>query len=223
MAQAASQYCRQGLGGHRGPGGSRHSHPEAKDKDQVQGDVQKGRGGEEEEGGAAIPQGPKDAGEKVIQHGGGDAPKDDDNIEIGVREDIRRGVHKGQHRGGGKDGGGGEKKGDSSREKDGPRRRSAHPPVVPGAEVLGHRDGKTAANPGNKSQHQKAQGAGGAHPRQGGDPHKPPHDEGIRHAVELLEQAPQHQGAAKKEYHLQRLSPCHIFDQENRFLFVEIC
>ena len=41
----------------------------------------------------AVPQGADDAGQQVVQKGGGDAHEDDENIGVRVVKDVRRGEH----------------------------------------------------------------------------------------------------------------------------------
>ena len=81
------------LRGHGGDGRPRYAGLEVQNQDQVQNDVQEGGQGQEIHRRFAVPQGADDAGQQVVQKGGGDAHEDDENIGVRVVKDVRRGEH----------------------------------------------------------------------------------------------------------------------------------
>ena len=182
------------LGNHRGPGGPRHPHGDDHNQEQVQGDVQQGGDHQENHRRAAVPQGPQQACQHVVQHNGGDAQENHHDVAVGVVEDVRGGVHPLQN---GPAQGHGENR-DHQGEPAGQPQDVAHKALevlkVLGAVALGHRDGEPGADAGAEAQNQEVDRAGGAHRRQGPCAQEAPHDDGVHHGVELLEQVAEHQG-----------------------------
>lgn len=187
------------LRSHRGDGRPGHSGLEAQNQGEVQQDVQYGGQGQEVDRRFAVPQGADHSGQQVIQEGGGDAHEDDENIGIGVVEDVRRGEHRRQDLPAQQAGGRGEHHRENHRQPGGVGHIAAHFRGLPRPHPLGHRDSEAVAHPHTEADHKEVDGAGGAHRRQGRGAQQLAHDHGVHHVVELLEQHPEQGGQGKAD------------------------
>ena len=182
-----------GQAGHRlrgdgGDGRSRHPRLEIQDQGEVQEDVQERGQGQKIHRRFAVPQRADDGGQQVVEEGGRDAHEDDEDIGIGVVDDVRRGAHHHQNVPAEQPRGHGEHQGEQGGEIGGVGHKAAHLAIFPGPHPLGHRDGKAVAHPHAEADDEKVDGAGGAHRRQGLGPQQLAHDHGVHQIIKLLEQ-----------------------------------
>ena len=188
-----AQDAGNGLGHHRGDARPGNPQLQPHDQRQIQGHVQQAGENQEQQRRPGIPQGADDAGQEIVEHGGGNTQENDENIIVGVAEGLRRGVHPVEDSAAQQ----GRNGGDDQREAGAQPDHGAHDPpqavIIPLAEFLGHGDGKAGADAHAEAQHQKIDGAGGTNPRQGVHSQVLAHHHGIHHAVKLLEQQPEQQ------------------------------
>ena len=185
---------RRQLGQARGQGRAGYAHLQPQDEAKVQHDIQQRRDDQEDHRGAAVSQGPNDAGEKIIKDGDRNEGEDHHDVGVGLPYDIVRRAgdaqHGGtqayrQHRDGQGEGGAQQRPVDHE---------AAHPGNIPSPKGLGHRDGKAAAYAHAEPQDQKVQRTGAAYRRQGVKPQRLAYDGRIHEVVKLLQQKAQHQG-----------------------------
>ena len=187
------------LRGHCGDGRPGYPGLEAQNQGEVQQNVQHRGQGQEVDRGFAVPQGADDPGQQVVEEGGGDAHEDDENVGVGVGEDIRRGEHHGENLPAQQAGGHREDHRKEHRQPGGVGHVSAHFRGLTRPHPLGHRDGEAVAHPHAEANYKKVDGAGGAHRRQGGGAQQLAHNHGVHHVVELLEQHPEQGGQGKAD------------------------
>ena len=150
------------------------------------------------------------AGQQIIQHGGGNAKENHPDIIVGVGEGLLRGVHPAQN---GSAQGGGRQRDNQSNDGSQPD-HVAHEPAkalkILLTELLGHGDGKAGADTVAQSQHQKVDGAGRANARQRVYPQKFTNHDRIHHAVKLLKQQAKQQRQHKGKNQLHGRTHCQI-------------
>ena len=191
---------RQQLGQHCCESRAKHIHMEVEDKHYIQHNVYQGGNDQPDHWGPAVPHGPQHRSGVVIQEVGRQARKNSDDIQVGTLENVGGGIHGGQdvlaenHRGGSQ----------GSAEKDAqPGAAGNIPPqflLIPGAKLLGHRDGKAAADSGAEAYHQEVDGTGGPHGSQGRTPQCLSYDGSVHHIIHLLEQIAKQQRNTKAQY-----------------------
>ncbi len=167
------------------------------DEGEVQADVQHRGDGQKVHRGLAVAQGAQDCRQQIIEKGGGDPHEDNEDIALGIREDIAGGVHHRENGAAQKAGSHREHRGEQDGEVGRVRHMPAHAGVVARPHPLGHRDGKPAAHPHAESDDKKVDGAGGPHRRQGLGPQQLSHDHRVHQVVKLLKQHAQQGGQAK--------------------------
>ena len=209
LPQAAE--ARQKLADGGGEGRAEHPPLQADDEKQVQGDVHRRGHHQPDHGGAAVPHRPEDARAHIVKDIPRDARENGGDVDPGAVDDIRGGIHQLQdipaedHR----------HSGDQHPEKDAAAGRPCHifpqGVIVPRAETLGDGNGEAAADADGPAHHQKVDGAGAAHRRQGVSAQKLAHNGGIHHAVELLEQHTQQNGQAELQNQGQGTALCKVF------------
>ena len=187
------------LGHHRGDGRPRHPGVEPQNKGKVQEDVQHRGQGQEVHRCPAVPQRADDPRQQVVEEGGGDAHKDDEDIDVCAVEDVRRRLHHRENGPAQQTRGHREHQGEQGGEIGGVGHVAAHANRVVGPHPLRHGNGKSVAHPHAEADHQKADGAGGAHRRQGARAQQLAHDHGVHQVIELLEQHAQQRGQPKAE------------------------
>ena len=161
---------------------------EHQDKGQIQHDVQPGGQGQEIHRGPAVPQGPDDAGQQVVEEHRRNAQEDHEDIGVGVRVQVVRGAHGGEDGAAEQGGGHRQHQGDGGGEIGGVGREPPHLGEVLGPHLLGHGDGEAGAHPQAEADHEEVDGAGGAHRAQGLGAQQLAHDHGVHQVIELLEQ-----------------------------------
>ena len=77
--QPGNQLCQQ-----RSPAGTGNTHPEAQNKQEIQPHIQQAGKNQKHQRRSGIPQGTENSGEQIVEHRGGDAQENDENIVIGV-------------------------------------------------------------------------------------------------------------------------------------------
>ena len=132
-----------GQAGHRlrgdgGDGRSRHPRLEIQDQGEVQEDVQERGQGQKIHRRFAVPQRADDGGQQVVEEGGRDAHEDDEDIGIGVVDDVRRGVHHHQNVPAEQPRDHGEHQGEQGGEIGGVDHEAAHLGILFGPHPLGH-------------------------------------------------------------------------------------
>ena len=165
-----------------------NAHMEAHNEQHIQRHVQKTGQNQKYQRCTGIAQRTNDAGQQVIQHGGGDSQEDYPDIAVSIGKGFLGIVHPAKDlsaQGGGDQGDG---QGNDGAQPD----HVAHKPpqslkvLLP--EFLRHRDGKTGTDTVAHAQHHEVDGAGGAHTSQRLYSQKFAYDYRIHHAVKLLEQ-----------------------------------
>ena len=179
------------------PTGARYAHVELHNEENIQYHVQQTGENQKIQRRPGVAQGAEDAGQKVIEHGGGNAQKDQENIIVGVSKGVLRILHPDEDPPA-VDGG---EQGDAQRQHGGQQNHVTH--VLPhavkvtGAELLGNGNGKSGADTVAQAQHKKADGAGGTDACQRVHAQRLAHDHRVDHIIKLLEQQTQQQGKHK--------------------------
>ena len=153
------------LGYHRGDGRPRHPCVKPQDEGEIQRDVQHRGESQKVYRGPAVAQGAQDSSQQIIEKRGGNPHEDNEDIALGIREDIAGGVHHRENGAAQKAGSHREHRGEQDGEVGRVRHMPAHAGVVARPHPLGHRDGKPAAHPHAESDDKKVDGAGGPHRR----------------------------------------------------------
>ena len=183
----------------------------AHDERKVQPHVQNGGGDEEIERRARIAHGAKEPRDDVVKDGRADPAEDDEQVPVGVIVIGGGRLHEAQkgrrerHR----------HRRDNDRDRNAQQiahaDRAAHARLVARAERLRDLDGKARSEPVDKAEHEEGDGPREPHPRERRRPHRVPHDDGIRHVVQLLEDASDKYGERKEEYEFERAPLGEIF------------
>ena len=192
--QKEGQNRRQSLRHHRSDGDSGHSQSEGQDKPQIQHHVQHGGKDQKRQRRSGISQRVEHGGKDIVHEQKGHAQKIDSQIGSRRIQDIARRIQPDQdlpvHREAE------HPKEDSHAQKGDERRidRSFHPVKPPCPKILGGDD--RSADPASDGDHHEhiGQGIGGSDRRQRVLSHKPPHNDGVRHIIKLLEQVAQDHG-----------------------------
>ena len=187
---------------HCGDGSSLHPHAEGDDKQQIQPHIQQRRQSQKHHRGAAVPQRPDQGGEQVVENGSGDAQKDDENVVVGVIQNVAGGLHPDQNLPAEHTDQDGEHQRQNHRQPNPVGHVAPQAVTVLGPKPLGHRDGNAVAHPHTESDDHKVDGAGGAHPGEGIHPQVLAYNHGIHHAVDLLKDHPQQHGNGKAQNQL---------------------
>ena len=199
QGENGAQHRGEKLGKHRGPRGPRHPHAEGHDEHDVQHDVQEGGENEEDEGRSAVPQGPQQVGDEVIENRGPGAQKDDEQIGKCHIVNVFRCVQKAEdgvsqhaaHRG--------EQDGEQNGEQGGGRHAAAHPRFVLRTEQLPQPDAEAAGQPLNEAEDEIDDGAGGPHGGQRVRADGAAYDHRVRQGVEKLKQISADNGQGKAQ------------------------
>ena len=202
--------ARQPLGNAGGIGRSVHPEPQEYDGDIIQKNIEKCRKHQKVYRRPGISQRTNHRGRDIVEEGHRYAQEDDENVFIGIGKDIFRGVHPLQnmtcqqrdHRR--------HKRRKSDCQPDDVSHVPPHAGIVLGAEALGHRNGKAGAGPDDEAVDHKVHGTGGAHARQGIHAQGSSDNDGIHHAVELLEQSTQQHGNRESQNQCSGASAGHI-------------
>ena len=173
------------------------SHGDNHHQQQVQNNIAHRRNDQKYQRRPAVAHRPENARKQVIVHHAGNAPKDDDDIEVGVVENILRRLHNLQNGRGKYHADGGNRQGKQCGKLNTHRHRVAQFPLLFAAVQLGDDDGEARRQTKGRAQDKKADGAGTAHGRHGLLPHEAAHNDGIHHAVELLKQIADENGHAQ--------------------------
>ena len=192
-----AQDHRYALGSHRSPCCAGNAHMEAQNEQHIQRHIEQRAENQVDDRRAGIAQRTDDAKEHIVEKHDGNAEKNDENIVMGILEDVlggvhpmeegiaqyadQRGHHSGKHHG----------------QHDGVGHKALHALIIPLAEFLRHGNHKAVAHTHAKAQHQKVQRTGGANACQRLHAQKLTHHDGIHHVVDLLEQHAQQQGNQK--------------------------
>ena len=204
------------LGEDRRPGRARAAHVEIEDEDEVQHDVQRRGEDQEVERAPAVAQRAHDGGGKIIEDRRRDARQDHDEVGIGVLEDVCRRLHPDE------DVARQEHRHDRDDDRHGQRdpgtvgHVAAQVVLVLRAEALRHGDGKPRARARAEANDQELQGADGAHRRKGVHAQVLADDDGVHHAVHLLEQVAEDERQRKGQDVPDRPPVAHIPCQVSR-------
>ena len=202
--------ARDELRKHGGERRARIVHAEREDEQKVQPDIEQRRKDEEEQGRARIPHRPQHARNDVVKSSRRNAAEDDEQITVGILvigggrvhqiEQNARERHRDRRDHGG----------DQGAQKIAHAHGAAHAVLIARAERLRHLDGKTRRQPVHRPDDQKDDGARQSHARKCLGPDGIPHNDGIRHVIELLKHAAQKHGERKKENEFERTALCQI-------------
>ena len=149
----------------RGPSGPGHAHFQPHNEGQVQHHIQQAGKDQKIQRRPGIPQRADNAGEQVVQHGGRNAQKDQENVIIGVGKGIRRIAHPDQDSPAAQGGHQGDHPGEKHRQPDHIAHKFPQALKIPLAEFLSHGDGEAGADAVAQADHQKVHRAGGADSR----------------------------------------------------------
>ena len=198
------------LGQDRREGGAVHAHAEPDDEKDVQGDVEAGGEDQEKQGGAAVADGAQEGREEVVEHGGSQSPADDQHVGGRVGQDVGGRVHECQKARDDHKAQQGQEGGEEDGQEDPVGDADPHAVFIAGAEALGGQDREAGGQAHGKSEQQKRNRARGADGGQRRGPQKTADNDGIRHAVELLENIPQKEGKGKPQNDRQDPAGGHI-------------
>ena len=178
----------------------------------VKKDVDHHRADQKMQGSAAVSERAKHGGAEIIQHGGPDAHENEEDVTIGVVEDLLRGVHQAEQIIGPEEADCLNQDGDPKPEPD-QLRRALFDDVRPaGPEALGDRNGKAGADTEREPDDQEVQRPGHADARKGVQAENAADENAVGEVVKLLEQIPDQQRNTEAQDALQGRTCCHIFD-----------
>ena len=191
------------LGNHGGKCRAGHTHVSGQDEDEVEHDVDGGGDHEKDNRGPGVTERADCAGDEVVQEGGRDSEKDQENVLVGVAVDVRRCVHRVQNPRAEEADGRRHDYGEQRAEIDAVNKEAAHFCIFAGAKLLGEGNGKTIADAHAESDDHEIDGAGGTHTGERFHAEKAADDEGVHHVVELLKKqsAEKRHGKAEDEFH----------------------
>ena len=178
-----TQQAGDGLRDHGRPCRALHAHAEHGDGQQVERNVQQGGENEKIDRGPGVSERADDAGDEIIKDDGGDAEENDEDVVVGIPENIVRRVHPAQHGCAQQRRGHGEHHGERSREPDAVCHKAAQLRFVALAEFLRHGDDETVADADAEAEHQKIDGARRADARKRVHAEKTADDERIYHII----------------------------------------
>ena len=186
--ESKTQKTRNQLAKEGGPAGAGNAHVERNDEYDIQHHIHQTGQNQEHQRRPGVAQRADNAGQQIIQHGGGNAKENHPDIIVGIGEGLLRGVHPTQNRSA--QGGGSQRddQGNGGSQPDHVAHKPAKALKILLTELLGHRNGKAGAHAVAQAQHQKVDGAGGADACQRVHPQKFTNHDRIDHAVELLKQ-----------------------------------
>ena len=160
---------------------------------------------------AAVPKGAKNPRGKIIEEAGRKSHENGENIAVGPLVDVRRSVHACKN----------DVAEERCQESHNRAKNDAEPYahrdiaaqllMVPGAELLGHRNCEAAADTGAEADYQEIDGARGAYRRQGRTAEGLAHNSGVRHVIKLLEQISEQNRDTKAENQPHGTALCQIF------------
>ena len=200
----------QQLGKDGGPAGARHAHVEGQNKYKIQDDIDTAGRDQKVQRHFAVPQGPQYAGEKIKQHRGGNTDEDNPQIRFRVVQNFRRCLQHFQHWPGKNNGNHGQHQGDGEAQQNSGSKTFFDAFFIIGPETLGSYNGKAGGESGYKSQNQEVNASCPSHRCQCVDPDGAAHDQGVRHAVELLKNISDQQRECKNQNQFCRISGGHI-------------
>ena len=209
-----------GLGDDGGQGGPLHAHAAGGHEQNIQHHVDDHRGDQEQQGGAAVAQGPQNTGAEIVQDGGPGAHEDDEDVGVSVVIDFGGGVDQAENIVGGEKGQHRQAQGKNQAQPDQLAGAAADGLLIPGAEALGDGDGKAGADAQGKAQHQEVQRPGGAHGGKGVDAQQPAHDDAVGQVIKLLEQVAHQQRRTEGE-NPRKGGPCGHVSCHKTFLLSE--
>ena len=198
---AAEQLAEDG-----GNGRAVHAHAHGDDEQVIQPDVQHAGRQQEIERVLGVAHGAEHAGSVVVQHRGRDAQEDDPDVEHGVRVQLFRRVDELKQRARHQGGEDGEHHAQHHAEQGTVEQVLPQAALILGTEGLGYRDAKAHAGTLHKAQDEEVERVGGAYRAQCVGAQAPAHNDGVRKAVQLLEQGAQHQRQRKPQNLEQRLA-----------------
>ena len=191
---AIAQQGRQSLRKHRGNGGSGHSPTHHEDAEEVEHNVQHRGKQQKPEWRFAVAQRTDDAGEHIVEERARHADERNEQIQIGIVEDVFRRAHAAQN-----------ERTEQRRDHSDDHRHhcrqtqtgphvATHRDIIVRTELLRYGDAETSATPRAETQYQKDDRAAGSHRSQSIDTQKFAHDGRIDQRISLLKQIAQQQG-----------------------------
>ena len=192
-----AQDGRHALGHQRGNGSAGHTPAQHEDAEEVEHDVEHGGEEQEPERCLAVAQRTDDAGQEVVEEGAGDADEGNQQVVVGIGEDILGRADQVQdpvaeqgsnHR---------QRQGHERRQLEADRHITAHGYVVARTELLGHGDAEASATAVAETQNQENHRRAGTHRRQRIDAQKLSDDGSVDHRIGLLQQVAHQQGQCK--------------------------
>ena len=202
----SAQPAAEQLAEHGGNGGAVHPHAQRHDEKVVQQNVHHAGDQQEIKRVLGIPQRPQHAGGVVIQHRSRDAQKNEPDVEHGIGVQLLRRMDEPEQRPCHQGGEHGEHHAQHQTEQCAVQQVFLQSVLILCAKGLCRRDAKAHAGTLHKAQNEKVEGVGGAHRAQRIGAQTPPDDDGVRKAVQLLEQGAQHQRQGEPQDLEQRLA-----------------
>ena len=182
-----------------------------RDEQDVQKDIDHNRDNQKMQGSAAVAECTKHGGAQIVQHGCPDAHEDEEDIAIGIVENLLRGVHQAEQIICPEEADQLNQDGDPEPEPNQLRAALFDDIRSSGPEALCNRDGKAGADPEGKPDDQEIQSPGHTNTGKGVQTQDTTDENAVGEVIKLLKQVPDQQWNAEAQNALQRRTCCHIF------------
>ena len=141
-----AKHTRNHLGQQRGPSCTGNAHSEVQNKQNVQRHIQQAGKNQKHQRRSGIPQGTENSGEQIVEHRGGDAQENDENIIVGVVKHFLGSAHPAQNPAAQNGGNQSHHTGNAHRQPDHVAHKPPQAVKVPLTEFLRHGDGEACAD-----------------------------------------------------------------------------
>jgi hypothetical protein len=155
---------------------------------------------QDQEGGAAVPNGSHGIGAKIEKERGGHAPENNYYIGKGGVKNFRRSLKKNKKRPGGKNAHGHQDPADKNTQDYAGGETAPYPLVIPRAKTLGSDNGSSHGKIYQKAHNEEIDASGAAYRRQSPYADGAAYDKGVGHIVKLLEKIPNEERNGKGKY-----------------------